>query len=78
MWCVPPFILMEVSYEINGVAITPEQLLALSKLVERGWKLDYQSIYKPVADTCIMINVEGNNTGMKMTMGIETDGYTHS
>ena len=78
MWCVPPLTTMDAVIEINGVEITPQQLQALIKLVERGWKLDYNSIYKPVADVCIMINVEGKDTGMKMTMGIEPDGYTHS
>lgn len=78
MWCVPPFILMEAIVEINGVEITTQQLQGLIKLVERGWKLNYNSIHKLPADTCIMIEVTGNNTGIKMTMGIEADGYTHS
>ena len=64
--------------EINGVEVTPEQLQGLIKLIQRGWKLDYTSIHKLPADTCIMIAVEGMETGMKMTMGIEADGYTHS
>jgi len=77
MWCVPPLITMDGIVQINGVVVTPQQLEALIKLLKSGWKLNYNSIYKPVADVCIMIEVEGN-TGMKMTMGIEPDGYTHS
>jgi hypothetical protein len=63
---------------INGVEITPEQLQGLIKLIHRGWKLDYTSIAKLPAEQCIIITVEAKHTGMKMTMGIESDGYTHS
>lgn len=63
---------------INAVELTNEQLEALIRLVNRGWKLNYASITKLPAEQCIMISVEGPNTGAKMVFGIEPDGYTHS
>ncbi len=63
---------------INTVSLTQAQLEALIKLVNIGWKLDYSSITKLPAEQCIMIAVEGPNTGAKMVFGIEADGYTHS
>jgi len=77
MWCVLSFTTMG-TISINGVEITPEQLQGLINLLHKGWKLDYTSIHKLPADDCIMILVEGEKTGIKMAMGIESDGYTHS
>lgn len=63
---------------INGVELTNAQLESLIKLVNIGWTLDYSSITKLPREQCIVITVEGKNTGAKMVMGIEADGYTHS
>lgn len=63
---------------INGVELTHAQLESLIKLVNIGWTLDYSSINKLPAEQCIVITVEGKNTGAKMILGIEADGYTHS
>lgn len=63
---------------INGVDLTPAQLESLIKLVNIGWILDYSSISKLPSEQCIVIAVEGKNTGAKMILGIEADGYTHS
>jgi len=63
---------------INTVELTNAQLEALIKLVNIGWTLDYSSITKLPREQCIMIAVEGKNTGAKMVLGIEADGYTHS
>lgn len=63
---------------INGVELTNAQLESLIKLVNIGWTLDYSSITKLPAEQCIVITVEGKNTGAKMILGIEANGYTHS
>jgi hypothetical protein len=68
---------MEVSYEINGVSVTHQQLASLGKLLD-NWKVHWSTIHKLPAEDCIMVVVEGKETGNTMTMGIETDGYTHS
>jgi len=34
--------------------------------------------YSLPCDDCVMVEVSSNSTGMKMTLGIETDGHCHS
>lgn len=63
---------------INGVTITGAQLDAIVRLMKNGWKVDLTTISKLPADTCVMVAVVGEKTGMSMFMGIEADGYTHS
>ena len=63
---------------INGVELTPAQLVSLTKLVNVGWTIDYSSIHKLPAEQCIMVAVKGNQTGAQMVIGIEADGYSHS
>lgn len=75
MWCVLSFTIM---FIVNGTEITPEQLSALTKLLERGWKVDYSSIMKLPADTAVAVRAVGNQTEMVIYFLIESDGYTHS
>ena len=71
---------------MNPNATTPtfnlslKQINSLLLLQERGWILELDTLHKLPGSTefAIAIGVTGKETGMKMVMVIEPDGYTHS
>jgi hypothetical protein len=57
-----------------------KQISALLLLQSRGWILELDTLHKlpGSSEFAIAIGVTGKETGMKMCMVIEPDGYTHS
>jgi hypothetical protein len=58
--------------------LTKSQLVALSKLQTQGWILHYCDFQHLVGEKAVAVLVEGSQTGIKMYMVVEPDGYTHS
>jgi hypothetical protein len=54
---------------------TNAQCISFGKVYERWHKVGLP--YPMACETCIMVDVSGES-GMGMTLGIESDGYTHS
>lgn len=57
-----------------------KQIESLLRLQARGWILDLETLHKLPGNSeyAIAIAVSGQETGAKMSMVIEPDGYTHS
>ena len=64
--------------DLTQFTLTRSQLVALSKLQTQGWILHYCDFMHLVGEKAVAILVEGSQTGIKMYMVVEPDGYTHS
>ncbi len=57
--------------------LTDEQKKAIKILKERWTTVgEPQSLIG--GDGCVMVSVSSDSTGVKMNLGVETDGHTHS
>lgn len=57
--------------------MTLKQIYAL-KVLKRRWDYVSPPSHCIGSDPCVMVSVKSLNTGVQMSIGIETDGHCHT